>query len=122
MGSDDQELSGAELFDQIDRELPCIGVQSGKRLIHENDLGRCEDRAQDRDTPLHAAGEFTDGFIQGVFRKKTEQVCGQSFAGLSLSKSDAEVFTGGIAFQKTVFLKNGGDQGAHPTDPAEVRF
>ena len=35
-------------------------VQSGKRLIHENDLRRCENRAQDRDTPLHAAGEFTD--------------------------------------------------------------
>ena len=72
--------------------------------------------------PLIAAGKFTDRLIQGVFRKKTEQVCGQSFAGISLSKSEAEVFNGGIAFQKTVFLKNGGDQGTHPTDPARIRF
>ena len=122
MGSGDQELSGAELFDQIDRELPCIRVKTGKRLIHENDIGRCEDRAQDRDTPLHAAGKFTDRLIQGVVREKTEQVCGQSFAGLSLSKSEAEVFNGGIAFQKTVFLKNGGDQGTHSPDPARIRF
>ena len=122
MGSDDQELSGAELFDQIDRELPGICVKTGKRLIHENDLRRCEDRAQDRDTPLHAAGEFTDGLIQGIFRKKTEQVCGQSFVGISLSKSEAEVFNGGIAFQKTVFLKNSGDQGTHPPELAEIRF
>ena len=122
MGSDDQELSGAELFDHVDRELPCIGVQSGKRLIHENDLRRCEDRAQDRDTPLHAAGKFTDRLIQGVFREKTEQVFGQSFVGISLSKSEAEVFNGGISFQKTVFLKNSGDQGTHPTDPAGIRF
>ena len=122
MGSDDQELSGTELFDQIDRELPCIRVQSGKWLIHENDIGRCEDRAQDRDTPLHAAGKFTDRLTQGVFREKTEQVCGQSFAGISLSKSEAEVFNGGIAFQKTVFLKNSGDQGTHPPELAEIRF
>ena len=63
MRGDDQELSGAEFFDEIDRMLLCVRVESCEWFVHENDLGRGENGAQNRNTPLHAAGELADRLI-----------------------------------------------------------
>ena len=75
----DQKFSGAEVVDQINDGLLCRGVQSGKWFIHEDDLRRSEDCAENGETPLHPAGEFADRFFECICREEAEKKSMESF-------------------------------------------
>ena len=58
VGGEDERLAlGAQAPQALPDQVPCLRVEAGGRLVHEDDVRVVDQRARERETALHAARE-----------------------------------------------------------------
>ena len=61
VGRDDERRAAAlELIEALPQQVARLGVQAGRRLVEDDEVRLVDERAGDRQAPLHAAGQGLD--------------------------------------------------------------